>query len=72
MPSDGRVLLPNGLIWDIPWQIRYLTPAEIIAFVVKGGTVPNSISQAFHDGLAELEHTGDWEQLPGKIHPALH
>ncbi len=68
-PANGIVALPGGGLWEIPPSFRGYTPAELLVFVAKGGTVPDSIASAFNASIDALAKRQEWKQLPGDVAP---
>ena len=66
-PGQKSVILPDGSLWMIPPAYRAYSPAEIIAFVMKGGTVPESVGAAFEAGLERLQGPSGKRRLPGAL-----
>ena len=64
----GRIRLPGGKMWlPPPGLLRYLSPAEIIAFATRGPIPPDTIQEGFTRGMEYLMRTQDWSKLPGKV-----
>lgn len=65
---EGRIRLPGGKMWRVPPSyLRYLSPAEIIAYATRGPVPPETIQEGFKRGLEHLMQSQDWAKLPGEV-----